>query len=107
MSSYKCARCNTTQPDSAFQPVRCRRCGAVHAHGEVISPVMGPFSERRASPWIGSPARPVVVGIYECRFRQLDQVLRLRWTGARFCIDEDNARTVQCHTLISWRGAWL
>lgn len=47
--------------------------------------------------------RPLVEGMYECRFDG-DVELTLKWDGRGFCLGD--GRMVRCTTLTSWRGAW-
>lgn len=121
MSSYNCARCGAANSPSAYllqksqlkpTPDHCIRCGASHSlHAgsvEVISPVMRPLPDDplpwRASPWMLPRYRPALVGLYECRFRELEpRILVLQWTGKCFAID---GREVNCRTLMGWRGEW-
>lgn len=102
----QCTYCNMALPDGWH--VRCRRCGAVHIGGDVISPRMVPLDAgvSRVSPWMMPYARPLVGGVYEVRFRGIgERVLRLVW-------DEDllefthGGRIVCSSDLLTWRGAW-
>lgn len=117
MSSPNCAHCGTVLrlPLSlAVLTVRCVRCGAVHHRdGEVISPRMLPayasYQMRpttpigRASPWIDGVYRPVLVGMYDTRYRDGTELV-LHWNGAHFTTFDGQRvsdRTLQC-----WRGSW-
>lgn len=60
----------------------------------------------KLSPWMLPQTRPIVDGIYECRFRGLDAPLRLWWNGRNFQAGYTDSRAVQMATFLTWRGEW-
>jgi hypothetical protein len=117
--SYECARCGARIEFSAYVRLmmwgesatadRCRKCGAVHAvhrgEVEVISRPMMPIdtSHGEVSPWMLHYTRPVVVGMYECKFFDVGVSLFLQWDGHGFVHD---GQYVQMRTFQTWRGVW-
>ena len=117
-----CARCKSNLPITYYAmsrkgkstPLRCTQCGAVHSHldGEltVISPRMMPISSdsARVSPWMLPRSRPLEVGVYHVRFRDVTNVeyLTLWWNGRNFQVSDMDNRPVSTRTLLTWRGEW-
>jgi hypothetical protein len=116
---YACERCghaNTAygwRDYSTPKPDSCWRCGAVHSilgsEATVISPVNAPLdaapTNARRSPWMLPWTRPVLLGLYECRFSDLEpHMIVLRWDGHRWRAADD--RPVSDRTFLSWRGWW-
>jgi len=114
---YDCKRCGTRVVFGQYiktvwakpQPDRCPRCGAVHAvllgDVDVISPVVLPLgAPGRTMPWQLPHTRPIVAGMYECRFSDCEPtILVLHWDGRNFIHDGKRVRTA---TFLSWRGGW-
>lgn len=115
---YECARCGAWIEFSAYVRLmmtdkavadRCRKCGAVHAvhrgEVEVISRPMMPIdtSHGEVSPWMLHYTRPVVIGMYECKFFDVGVSLFLQWDGHGFVHD---GQYVQMRTFQTWRGVW-
>jgi hypothetical protein len=116
MNEFTCRRCARPVYASILYaqrnwPVGCNYCGAIHnPSGDAISPAMIPVGARTNcaySPWQFARTRPVVVGNYHCRFRELDcDFLTLYWNGRYFQPSREDDRPVQMATLLSWRGRW-
>ena len=90
---------------------RCEACGASHGcrnfEAEVIPPLMQPIDGAlRLSPWMPPQYRPVVMGWYECEFRDADGAFLLFWDGIKFIVNPNDARKVNMRTLYRWRGSW-
>ena len=115
-----CAHCKTSLPITCYAmnrkglatPLRCTRCGAVHSHvdGDVslISPRVVPVTEGlRLSPWMLTRTRPLDIGEYHCRFRELEpEHLTLWWNGRHFQVSYTDTRAVRMGTFLTWRGSW-
>jgi hypothetical protein len=115
MKQFTCQRCGALVCASLLYvqrnwPVRCSKCGATHhSSGEVISPEMLPVDARSNcaySPWQLHSTRPTAPGLYECRFRELDDPLCLWFNGRYFQPTQSDDRVVQMATFLSWRGRW-
>jgi hypothetical protein len=71
---------------------------------------MGPFhscvSEASdiVSAWMPTHTRPIIPGIYECKFRTTgDAILPLVWEGMKFIAAHDGRR-VAMGDFLTWRG---
>jgi DNA-directed RNA polymerase subunit RPC12/RpoP len=116
MKEFKCARCGVVQDvpswiqrDSLVKPWphRCTRCGAVHSFlkggYEVISPAMLPVDAGgRLSPWIAGNHTPVVPGVYDTNWRDVDAHLKLEWNGTHWMYGVRRVLGV----IVAWRGVW-
>lgn len=90
-------------------PIRCTRCGAVHAtrngEAERIGPGVIPVHpQMRLAPWRPHHTRPTMVGIYHCRFAELEpRYLNLFWDGRNF---SHSGMPVGMRTFMGWRGSY-
>lgn len=111
----QCGHCGGTIRLYEFQKksgrnecVSCEKCGSSHTYSEgtvtPINPRPLPCAYGAVvMPWRDASTRPIEPGMYECRFRNLEHLLLLEWTGTQF---EHEGQRVNCRTLQAWRGSW-
>jgi hypothetical protein len=117
-NTFQCSECGTTVrlPISpSIKTVTCARCGdvsmltdgvrrrfypALHMH-PMTSLTPGPELLEAVSIWMPTHTRPIIPGIYECRFRTFDEVLPLQWDGMKFVAA---GQRVRMHDFLTWRG---
>lgn len=107
-----CVECGTAfAVPKSVKTVSCRRCGCTHFAdtGNKFYPAlsMHPIDTDGGvtSMWMLPYSRPIIQGLYECRFRHCEpDVVTLRWDGARFVAPRTGER-IAMEQFMSWRGA--
>jgi hypothetical protein len=91
------------------QRVSCGKCGSNHVlhkgSVEAINPRPLPGGEgTRHMPWRDASTRPIVPGLYECRFVEIEpNAIVLWWNGREFTHE---GQRVAMRTFVAWRGSW-
>jgi hypothetical protein len=92
--------------------VMCNRCGETYFCNNDEPPrkfypslSMRPSgTEGVASKWMLTHTRPILTGIYECRFRHTEpNVIPLMWNGASFVAPNTGER-ISMLNFMTWRG---